>query len=1354
MSTVGQALGGIVGGVVGFLTGGPTGALYGAQIGMMAGGYLDPPKGPTMRGPRLNDLSVQTSTYGASLPRIRGKMGTFGNIFWLENNKLKEVVRKTEQGGKGGGSTTTIKTYEYYATYAVSLCDTTVTGPMAGVQRIWVGGQLFYNAGSSDRQTIQASNQASAKFRFYSGSETQLPDPRMQADVGATDCPAYRGVCYIVFYDLPLATYGNTLMGAQVKVELVDSNEQELSVTVVDLINPLGDSAVTGDNTPLAMVANFSGTNPGAHFLNKYSLSVSTINTRPYLSGNTFYDRYTRQFLAFREFPGIGYGWDIFDGETGAIRGTVLDDDKQPDDQIVHRIGAGIIVFLTTTGFNVYVYAIDSKGFSYSIPSAGALSIGSTVYPQSFYLDEALIVRGKIGIYAARISSYETLYEYAGGDSTFQLTGAVTDGSVLYVSVTESSGTVTRMCEVDGGVLTTMFSLPGGTHVCDYDTSSGRFVTNRSVYNRDGSIHFTFQQETYLGDPAPAIALDGMVLFPVYSSLNQPMKLVGPYYDAGAADLRQIVESECLQSKMLTLSDIDASELDQEVRGYRVSTSGAIRAALEPLQGAWPFDVVQRGYKLHFVPRGNSSVVTIDASELNARPESEAPGTQLAISNEMDTLLPRRVNIRYIDTLREYDIAEQSQDRDAVEIANLVDMELPIVLNANEAAGMAEVLLYLYWLERRDVSFVLPPSRRALEPADVITITGEWGTYELRLTQVSLLSDGRVECAAKFNAAALYDPNAQGEEGSVIPPDTLAPAGPSVYILLDIPLLLDGNNVPGWPAAMSGYSDAWPGGIIYRSSDAGQSWATLQAFSGPVTMGFAIGTMGTGRVDIVDSTNTLQVNLLSGELSSITELAQLNGGNVFAYGRPGRWEICSARNCVLQADGSYILSDWLRGRFGSEWAMTTHEASDFIVLMTDTDIAFIGMPGALIGVEQLYNGVTSGAAISSGTQDVATYSAVNLTPLSGVYPAANRATNDDWTITWIRRGRVSPEWRNLVDVPVGEASEAYEIDIFSDSAYATVERTLTATTPSVTYTSAQQVENFGSVQNVIYAKIYQMSETVGRGYPLTVEFESSAAWTPAELPVMPGLWINDTSPVTLVSGAVSQVDDISGNGRNFSQATAGNRPALNTFNGFRTIDFDGTNDRLERTNDSLFNNVPAAWTFVIYRTDVTDGSAIDRPVFAASVNVDTTSRVFFAAGNPGVANQPLYGGRQIDGSAFSGLGSATARPEQWTMVLGVNTYTARTIDLHTNGDVPESLSSQFTSAANTSATDSALVRIGSHIGASPTAHFNGQIAEILAGNTVLDPDDIDRLFGYAAWKFGLVSSLPSGHPYKHERPLV
>ena len=78
MSSVGQVVGGIVGGVIGFFAGGNV--VIGAQIGMMIGGVIDPPDGPIINGPRLDDLSLQTSTYGAFIPRNYGTVAQAGNI--------------------------------------------------------------------------------------------------------------------------------------------------------------------------------------------------------------------------------------------------------------------------------------------------------------------------------------------------------------------------------------------------------------------------------------------------------------------------------------------------------------------------------------------------------------------------------------------------------------------------------------------------------------------------------------------------------------------------------------------------------------------------------------------------------------------------------------------------------------------------------------------------------------------------------------------------------------------------------------------------------------------------------------------------------------------------------------------------------------------------------------------------------------------------------------------------------------------------------------------------------------------------------------------------------------------------
>jgi len=74
-----------------------------------------------------------------------------------------------------------------------------------------------------------------------------------------------------------------------------------------------------------------------------------------------------------------------------------------------------------------------------------------------------------------------------------------------------------------------------------------------------------------------------------------------------------------------------------------------------------------------------------------------------------------------------------------------------------------------------------------------------------------------------------------------------------------------------------------------------------------------------------------------------------------------------------------------------------------------------------------------------------------------------------------------------VTVPLGEDSESFEIDVLSG---ATVLRTLHATTPSTLYAAADETADFGATQSSLAVRVYQMSATVGRGFP------ASATLTP------------------------------------------------------------------------------------------------------------------------------------------------------------------------------------------------------------------------------------------------------------------
>jgi hypothetical protein len=193
---------GTVGAVVGSFV--PViGTQMGWAIGSMLGNMLFPPEGPTMQGPRLSDLKVQGSSYGGAVPVVYGSARVAGNVIW--STDIQETRTESEVGGGKGGPTATQVSYTYSVSLAVALADCEIVG----VRRIWANKELVFDAGATSVTQIMANDLAARKIAVYTGSESQLPDPTIQADKGVDDTPAYRGVAYVVISDLELEKFGN-----------------------------------------------------------------------------------------------------------------------------------------------------------------------------------------------------------------------------------------------------------------------------------------------------------------------------------------------------------------------------------------------------------------------------------------------------------------------------------------------------------------------------------------------------------------------------------------------------------------------------------------------------------------------------------------------------------------------------------------------------------------------------------------------------------------------------------------------------------------------------------------------------------------------------------------------------------------------------------------------------------------------------------------------------------------------------------------------------------------------------------------------------------------------------------------
>jgi hypothetical protein len=104
-----------------------------------------------------------------------------------------------------------------------------------------------------------------------------------------------------------------------------------------------------------------------------------------------------------------------------------------------------------------------------------------------------------------------------------------------------------------------------------------------------------------------------------------------------------------------------------------------------------------------------------------------------------------------------------------------------------------------------------------------------------------------------------------------------------------------------------------------------------------------------------------------------------------------------------------------------------------------------------------------------------------LKPLAPVHVAAVRA-GDGIHISWIRRTRIDGDgWG--IEVPLGEESEAYVLDILSGGA---VVRTIACTAPQALYAAADELADFGTVQTSLHVRVAQISATVGAGHAAEV----------------------------------------------------------------------------------------------------------------------------------------------------------------------------------------------------------------------------------------------------------------------------
>lgn len=528
----------------------------------------------------------------------------------------------------------------------------------------------------------------------------------------------------------------------------------------------------------------------------------------------------------------------------------------------------------------------------------------------------------------------------------------------------------------------------------------------------------------------------------------------------------------------ITESDIDVSLLTSELVGYKIDSKSDISKYIEQLLVVYTMDLVESDGKLKFVPRGGSTVAQIPEDDLCAYEDSggqKEDQDYLTIRRTKESDLPKQISISYYDPDKKYEVSEQHVIRQNVQTKREVSMEYPMILTNTQAIQLAEILLYSAWVARTTFEFKLSFDYLYLEPGDIVEVTYNNTVYTIRLAYMEIGYPGLITVRGFADDANTYTSTTTGVGGTT--DESISGISDTVVNFMDIPLLNDNDDDYGFYIGVCGETSSWNGCIIYKSLDGGVTYTEDRYIKTPTIMGTANTVLSSGTQYCWDEANTVDVQLYSGTLESKSESLVLNFENMGLLGD----EIIQWKNATLIGTNTYRLSGLLRGCKGTEYAIDTHVINERFVYLVRGSYTRNKSSLSEVGVPVYYKVVSYGNYIAEASEYMFTNAARGKRPLTPVHISSTRDGSGNITITWIRRTRIGGTWRDYTDVPLGETSEQYAVEINSGG-WVNYHRTISATSESCIYTAAQQVEDFGSVQSSVEITVYQLSPEIGGGF--------------------------------------------------------------------------------------------------------------------------------------------------------------------------------------------------------------------------------------------------------------------------------
>ncbi|WP_192246038.1 GTA baseplate fiber-binding domain-containing protein [Mesorhizobium silamurunense] len=516
-----------------------------------------------------------------------------------------------------------------------------------------------------------------------------------------------------------------------------------------------------------------------------------------------------------------------------------------------------------------------------------------------------------------------------------------------------------------------------------------------------------------------------------------------------------------------------------------------------PTDGSFTADEALADTDLVF--KANGSILTDDESDLTSIAK-----VNLEYVSKDDNYQPRTVHADSFDEL--YDVTRSTKE---------LNFTTSMVLSDVDGERLVWELLWTQQAKQRQHRFSTYADFTHLIPGDVVSVPSGSIAYTVQISKVNIRENLVIDFEARdFQTSLSAEVAAVSNSGfSGINSVTVQ----TQYVHLDIPLLLYSDDAGGASLVQYGMVASrgqpnWGGGTLYRGDTSTDFSALFDQGPHGAVIGICLDMLN-GPVDPFATTDISSVTIrkISGDVTLLvdrTEDEVLAGANRAFIGREGRWEGVGYKTVVDHGDGTYTLSGFsVRGHRGSEVFCGLHQVGDLFVMVSAQWVRAILHPTSDLGATKLYKAVGFNQSPATVTAEPHVIRGAAETPYACVNLDAGASSPGGIDISWDYRSRLAT---GLNPANFGEETLAFEIDIY-DVDGVTYKRTLTATTNSVHYASADVVTDFGADPPAeLFFRVYMMSAldilvpgqdrpVAGRGYEARHHVYFSGAGTPLGL---------------------------------------------------------------------------------------------------------------------------------------------------------------------------------------------------------------------------------------------------------------